>query len=140
MSDVTRHHLLLPSWHTFRQLEPILCMLVPRLQVPAQVLADLQQGDPQAHINGCSNTWIVKPAGKSRGRGIRLFSIASQLLEYVGQVSTLLPVAIAAVIQLLLLLQETSLSAVLSLQGLFECKSHGAEVPCSTTTCAAWNH
>jgi hypothetical protein len=71
-------------------------MLLLHLQVAAQVLADLQQGDPQAHINGCTNTWIVKPAGKSRGRGIRLFSSASQLLEYVEQVMALPPGAAAS--------------------------------------------
>ena len=51
------------------------------------MLADLQECEPQTRINGSANTWIVKPAGKSRGRGIRLFSSAQQLLAYVEQAS-----------------------------------------------------
>jgi Tubulin-tyrosine ligase family len=32
---------------------------------------------------GLNNIWIVKPAGKSRGRGIALFNSATALLHYV---------------------------------------------------------
>ena len=39
--------------------------------------------DVQSHINGMNNVWIVKPAGKSRGRGIRLFNKVDELLAYV---------------------------------------------------------
>lgn len=36
----------------------------------------------QTHISGTNNIWIVKPAGKSRGRGIRLFNDPEALLQY----------------------------------------------------------
>jgi hypothetical protein len=32
-----------------------------------------------------SNVWILKPAGKSRGRGIQLFNTEEKLLEVVGE-------------------------------------------------------
>ena len=38
---------------------------------------------PQTHIDGMNNVWIVKPAGKSRGRGIRLFNDLDQLFAYI---------------------------------------------------------
>ncbi|EQC33446.1 hypothetical protein SDRG_08960 [Saprolegnia diclina VS20] len=39
---------------------------------------------PQFHLNGadCKNVWIVKPAGMSRGRGIRVFNQLHELLAY----------------------------------------------------------
>lgn len=35
-----------------------------------QALADLAQWHVQSGIDGASNIWILKPGGKSRGRGI----------------------------------------------------------------------
>jgi len=37
------------------------------------LLQQLRKKDPQYDINGHRNTWILKPGGKSRGRGIRCF-------------------------------------------------------------------
>lgn len=48
----------------------------------AQVLAGLAGLSPQASLNGSSNVWIVKPGGKSRGRGIALFNSLPKLLQY----------------------------------------------------------
>jgi tubulin monoglycylase TTLL3/8 len=36
------------------------------------LLESLERKDPQFKLNGTRNMWIVKPAGKSRGRGIEL--------------------------------------------------------------------
>ncbi|KAJ1484556.1 tubulin-tyrosine ligase family-domain-containing protein, partial [Baffinella frigidus] len=36
----------------------------------------------QASLNGASNAWIVKPAGKSRGRGIQVLTSLSQILAF----------------------------------------------------------
>lgn len=48
-----------------------------------QVLAKLKAKFPQYEINGKSeNIWIAKPAGLSRGRGIKLFSNLSEIIEY----------------------------------------------------------
>ncbi|RHY43230.1 hypothetical protein DYB38_008426, partial [Aphanomyces astaci] len=45
----------------------------------------LEELCPQFHLNGgvdSKNVWIVKPAGMSRGRGIRVFNQLHELLEY----------------------------------------------------------
>ncbi|KRX07850.1 hypothetical protein PPERSA_10134 [Pseudocohnilembus persalinus] len=48
-----------------------------------QVLKQMQNFDPQFSMNGDQNIWIVKPAGMSRGRGIKSFNDLEQLLFYV---------------------------------------------------------
>ena len=44
------------------------------------VLDELRQKFPQYTLNGHQNIWIVKPAGLSRGRGIR---VMKQLVEII---------------------------------------------------------
>ncbi|KAH9100398.1 hypothetical protein LEN26_015880 [Aphanomyces euteiches] len=48
------------------------------------ILKDLEAHCPQFHLNGADskNVWIVKPAGMSRGRGIRVFNQLHELLAY----------------------------------------------------------
>ncbi|KAL7680376.1 putative tubulin-tyrosine ligase/Tubulin polyglutamylase [Plasmopara halstedii] len=65
-----------------------------------QILQELEKLCPQFHLNGgteflhsvshsltttnmSENAWIVKPAGMSRGRGIRVFNDLNHLFEYV---------------------------------------------------------
>jgi hypothetical protein len=45
----------------------------------------LQQMEPQTAINGDRNVWILKPGGKSRGRGIQLFDDVEALMGVVGE-------------------------------------------------------
>jgi len=33
-------------------------------------------------MDGCHNVWIVKPAGKSRGRGIQCFNNHADIVKY----------------------------------------------------------
>jgi phosphoribosylamine-glycine ligase len=64
------------------------CLPACAAQLACSVLEDLRGQEPQrALIDGATNAWIVKPAGKSRGRGIRLFSSSEALLGYVRDVS-----------------------------------------------------
>lgn len=49
----------------------------------------LQQMEPQTAINGDRNVWILKPGGKSRGRGIQLFDDMDALMGVVGEYITL---------------------------------------------------
>jgi outer membrane biosynthesis protein TonB len=50
------------------------------------MLMQLQRACAQYHVNGKvpKNVWIVKPAGKSRGRGIKTFNELDKLLGYVN--------------------------------------------------------
>lgn len=64
-----------------RQIEPLSETVKTRITTVAQ---GLQQNCPQYDLNGAEpkNVWIVKPAGMSRGRGIRVFDDLSNLLAY----------------------------------------------------------
>lgn len=55
------------------------------VEVAGRVVASLRGCHPQAHLNHGSACWIVKPGGKSRGRGIKLFNDMTKLLQYVGE-------------------------------------------------------
>lgn len=57
---------------------------LPSIEVEiTEVLDKLKKLYPQTTMNGASNIWIVKPAGLSRGRGIKLYN---SLLEITNQV------------------------------------------------------
>ena len=46
----------------------------PKIEKDAiQILDQLKSTFPQTEMNGSNNIWIVKPAGLSRGRGIKIF-------------------------------------------------------------------
>eukprot|EP01022_Parablepharisma_sp_SALTPOND_P001103 TRINITY_DN1055_c0_g1_i2.p2 TRINITY_DN1055_c0_g1~~TRINITY_DN1055_c0_g1_i2.p2 ORF type:complete len:1006 (+),score=166.16 TRINITY_DN1055_c0_g1_i2:6008-9025(+) len=46
------------------------------------VLEELRNKYPQFELNGSRNIWIVKPAGMSRGRGIRIFNNLAEIMDY----------------------------------------------------------
>eukprot|EP00656_Telonema_subtile_P005489 TRINITY_DN12496_c0_g3_i1.p1 TRINITY_DN12496_c0_g3~~TRINITY_DN12496_c0_g3_i1.p1 ORF type:complete len:296 (+),score=76.21 TRINITY_DN12496_c0_g3_i1:382-1269(+) len=46
------------------------------------VLEELQALLPQASLDGAANCWIVKSVGLSRGRGIKVISELSEVIEY----------------------------------------------------------
>ena len=48
------------------------------------LLQQLQQMNVQSSLNGLDNVWIVKPAGKSRGRDIICANRINRILEYIG--------------------------------------------------------
>ena len=52
------------------------------LQV-VEVLAALRQRVPQWEVDGPDNIWILKPGGKSRGRGIHCFNNLAKLRHQV---------------------------------------------------------
>lgn len=45
------------------------------------VLETLRHRLPQFYLDGCQNIWVLKPAGKSRGRGIQLSASLEKILE-----------------------------------------------------------
>lgn len=47
------------------------------------VLRRVRAGDPQADLRGDHNAWIVKPVGKSRGRGIECFASLHDITDYI---------------------------------------------------------
>lgn len=48
-----------------------------------EMLRRVRVGDPQADLRGDHNAWIVKPVGKSRGRGIECFASLHDITEYI---------------------------------------------------------
>mmetsp|Transcript_126850 Transcript_126850/g.224794 ORF Transcript_126850/g.224794 Transcript_126850/m.224794 type:complete len:848 (+) Transcript_126850:24-2567(+) len=50
-------------------------------QAAHQVLEDLRPQLPQAGLDGFQNIWVLKPAGKSRGRGIQLSARLDNILD-----------------------------------------------------------
>lgn len=46
------------------------------------LLETLSKKFPQTKVNGVSNIWILKPAGLSRGRGIRLYSNIKSIMNH----------------------------------------------------------
>jgi len=47
-----------------------------------ETLAELKKRFPQFNLNGYHNIWIVKPAGSSRGRGIKIFNNLTEIIDY----------------------------------------------------------
>ena len=48
----------------------------------ANVLEKLKQISPQYELNKFKNIWIIKPAGMSRGRGIKIFNNLTEIQDY----------------------------------------------------------
>ena len=48
------------------------------------MLKELKEMNTQSSLNGYDNVWIVKPAGKSRGRDIMCIRSINRLLDYIG--------------------------------------------------------
>ena len=48
------------------------------------MLKELKDMNTQSSLNGYDNVWIVKPAGKSRGRDIMCIRSINRLLDYIG--------------------------------------------------------
>ena len=48
------------------------------------LLKELREMNTQSSLSGYSNVWIVKPAGKSRGRDILCINSINRLLDYIG--------------------------------------------------------
>jgi len=47
-----------------------------------EVLDEMDATSRQFAINGCRNAWIVKPSGKSRGRGIKVMRELDEIFRY----------------------------------------------------------
>ena len=52
-------------------------------QAAYEAIEQLKKKYPQTTMNGCNNIWIVKPAGLSRGRGIRLYNSLAEITQQV---------------------------------------------------------
>eukprot|EP00933_Yihiella_yeosuensis_P061481 TRINITY_DN64294_c0_g1_i1.p1 TRINITY_DN64294_c0_g1~~TRINITY_DN64294_c0_g1_i1.p1 ORF type:complete len:772 (-),score=175.13 TRINITY_DN64294_c0_g1_i1:72-2387(-) len=55
-----------------------------RVQV-SEILDAWKRSNPQFHIGGSRNIWILKPAGRARGEGIFLSSDLDKILQNAGQ-------------------------------------------------------
>ena len=49
-----------------------------------QILGEIESRNQQFKIDGVTNTWIIKPAGKSRGRGIICTNKINDMLKHMG--------------------------------------------------------
>jgi tubulin monoglycylase TTLL3/8 len=49
-----------------------------------QILVEMESTNLQFKIDGVTNTWIIKPAGKSRGRGIICTNKINDMLKHMG--------------------------------------------------------
>lgn len=47
-----------------------------------EVLGEMDTSNRQFGINGCRNAWIVKPSGKSRGRGIKVMRELDEIFRH----------------------------------------------------------
>lgn len=54
------------------------------LTMAQKCLENVQSADPQHLLNGSGKIWIVKPGGKSRGRGISLFSDINDIRNHIN--------------------------------------------------------
>ena len=57
-------------------------------QIIKETLEKMEARFPQYNINGKGNIWIVKPAGLSRGRGIRCHNNLVEIQDQVSKEST----------------------------------------------------
>jgi tubulin monoglycylase TTLL3/8 len=58
----------------------------PYMQMVLDLLANLKKKNPQYDINGHRNTWILKPGGKSRGRGIKCFRSYEKMMQHIRKI------------------------------------------------------
>jgi tubulin monoglycylase TTLL3/8 len=58
----------------------------PYMNIVLELLAQLKKKYPQYDINGHRNTWILKPGGKSRGRGIKCFRSYEKIMQHIRKI------------------------------------------------------
>eukprot|EP00741_Cyanophora_paradoxa_P013406 tig00020685_g12945.t1 len=67
------------------KLPPGKLLEMPGVEEVRAALAELRAREPQFSMDGSRNIWIVKPAGKSRGRGIQCVNDMHAVLELTGE-------------------------------------------------------
>jgi tubulin monoglycylase TTLL3/8 len=58
----------------------------PYMNIVLELLSQLKKKYPQYDINGYRNTWILKPGGKSRGRGIKCFRSYEKMMQHIRKI------------------------------------------------------
>jgi tubulin monoglycylase TTLL3/8 len=58
----------------------------PYMNIVLELLSQLKKKYPQYDINGYRNTWILKPGGKSRGRGIKCFRSYEKMMIHIRKI------------------------------------------------------
>ena len=58
----------------------------PYMNLVLELLTQLKQKYPQYDLNGWRNTWILKPGGKSRGRGIKCFRSYEKMMMHIRKI------------------------------------------------------